>query len=119
MIESILPTIKRIFGFGDAREPLAKETGSLPSWAVREIKSGICPFCYSPVLIGPRGGAAVNMLCADATCGVRYNIAAVEFVHWGEITHVLCLGEYLEVWPLFRRMTNDEKAHLAPTSDGP
>jgi len=42
------------------------------------LRHGVCPDCGGLVFLpGPRGGAAVNISCAD--CGSRFNVAAPDY----------------------------------------
>lgn len=43
-----------------------------------KLSSGHCPDCsYRGFLLGPRGGASINIECANVACRSRFNVANI------------------------------------------
>lgn len=47
------------------------------------LAAGRCPVCgYRGFLLGPRGGAAINIECGSVDCSARFNVTPMG---WGQI----------------------------------
>ena len=52
------------------------------------LTRGHCPDCgYRGFVLGPRGGAAINIECGNTACRARFNVSS--FAHW----HGVAMGE--------------------------
>jgi hypothetical protein len=46
--------------------------------AARKISEGLCPDCgYRGFILGPRGGAAMNIECGSLECRSRWNVTQI------------------------------------------
>jgi hypothetical protein len=43
--------------------------------AFKQLADGICPECgHRGFVLGPRGGASINVECGNRVCAARYNL---------------------------------------------
>ena len=56
---------------------MSERDGLLEQGHFNLLTRGICPQCRQRgFVLGPRGGAAQNIECADIACRARYNVTA-------------------------------------------
>lgn len=58
----------------------------LSKWQSDKIAHGHCPVCdYRGFVLGPRGGAAINIECGNTKCAARFNVVRLpDGTCWGQ-----------------------------------